>query len=72
MLGGKLGSLPTAVWDVDVSGNKLRGKLPNLARYVLLESFVGNNNNFTGEMPGALLLLLWPPLLLMMWCACTT
>lgn len=51
MLGGKLGSLPTAVWDVDVSGNKLRGKLPNLARYVLLESFVGNNNNFTGEMP---------------------
>lgn len=52
MLDGQIGFLPSAVWDVDLSNNAFRGRLPPLARYVNLQGFVANSNNFTGGVPG--------------------
>lgn len=47
-----MGPLPAGLWDVDLSNNQFNGKMPNLVRYTNLESFVANNNNFSGELPG--------------------
>lgn len=52
MLDGQVGFLPSAVWDVDLSNNAFRGRLPPLARYGNLQGFVANSNNFTGGVPG--------------------
>lgn len=51
-LSGRIGSLPAAVWNVDVSGNDLTGPLPALATLMYLEQFVANANNFEGGIPG--------------------
>jgi hypothetical protein len=51
-LDGTISLLPSVVWDVDVSSNRLRGSLPALSRYTHLESFLAGNNNFNGEVPG--------------------
>lgn len=51
MLNGPV-ALPPGVWDVDVSNNAFRGKLPRMARFTNIESFVANGNNFTGGVPG--------------------